>query len=383
MRPAPKKDLGMNKEQLDVKSLDFYSTADLIVTPVMLTDEKYAHLFRNQAFYDQIGYGMDEVYDRKTWFEKAFPDASYRDEAKRLWDEQLQQSVSENQRHIQLLARVYCKNRQYRWYEIHEYPLGNYRVVTFIDVDDLQTKNEGLLKIIKFNNLLSATIAHDIRAPLATLKSLIQFKNRITDESQINLKNLFSRVDSQVNRIFDIIDSSMLHHSDELQHFRFRQQKIFLDPFIKKIQSYYEEEMKSWGKKWVTNVSGHDHIYYDAFILEVILRNIFSNAVKYTPPMESITVDIETAPHYTDIHIEDRGGGIAEEELSFLQNPLVEHKRNGKTDLQTGFGIGLLISKDMLESHWGKLMIESTSSVGSRFTVRIPSYIPQFSGEHK
>ncbi len=236
------------KNNAPLRILALYNVLDVIAIPIMLTDKEYVHFFSNKAFNDQVGYRSDEECHRKTWFENAFPDPGYRDDTIRRWNEQLQQSSSENERHIQLLAKIHCKTNRYRWYEIHEYPLDDYRMIIFIDVDDIQTKNEKLLKIIKFNNLLSATIAHDIRAPLATLKSLIQFKNRITEDPQISLKNLLGRVDNQVNRIFDIVDSCVLHHSDELNLFRFKQQKIFLNPFIEKLQSYYEEEMKNSGK---------------------------------------------------------------------------------------------------------------------------------------
>ncbi len=131
----------------------------------------------------------------------------------------------------------------------------------------------------------------------------------------------------------------------------------------------------------MTNVTAYDHIYYDPFILEVMFRNILSNAIQYTPPMECITVDVEKTPHYTDIHIQDKGGGIAKEALDFIQRPLMERRHNGRTDLRMGFGIGLLISKDLFESHWGTLIIESTPPIGSRFTIRIPAYIPQYIGE--
>jgi len=366
----------MNKKQLDASTLIFYSTLDVIITPIILIDKTDKRLFTNQAFKNQIGYDLDEVYDKRIWLESAFPDTGYREETIRRWREQLLVSRPEDSLHVQLLAKVYCKNNQYRWYEIHEYTLGEDKMITFINMDDVKTKNEELLKTIQFNALLNAAIVHDIRTPLATLKSLIQLKSKIPDDTKIDVRTVLSRIDNQINRIFDIIDSSVLHHSDQLRHFRFKPQEISLNQLIGKVQSYYDEEMASSGKKWATNVGAQYHVYYDLFILEVMLRNIISNAVKYTPPLEIITVHVENTIDYTAIHIEDKGGGITEEELNFINNPLIKHRQNERTDLRMGFGIGLVISKEMLESHGGRLEITSRPSIGSTFTIQIPTHTP-------
>src|SRR5690606_478053 len=145
-------DRSMKQENPNASELDFYSMINVILTPIILTDDHYRHLFRNRCFRDEIGYDFGEVYDSKSWYEKAFPDQNYRNETMRLWDQRLAHAQAEKNPHLQLLTRIYCKNNQYRWYNIHEYRLGSYKVITFINVDRVQTKNEELLKIIKFNN---------------------------------------------------------------------------------------------------------------------------------------------------------------------------------------------------------------------------------------
>ncbi len=349
----------------------------MIVTPVMLTDRRYRHLFRNRAFYEQIGYGFDEVHDRDSWFDVAFPDADYRNEAKRLWDGQL---IDKGQGGdpVKLQVRIRCKNGDYRWYEIHEYELAKYKVVSFVDVNEIQLRNNQLLKTIKFNNLLNATIAHDIRSPLATLRSLIQFKDTAGYGSETKMKQLLGRINNQISRVFDILDSSVIHHGDELNHFTFTKQRIPLKPFIEKIQSYYEEEMNGQGLGWNTLLDGHETVHYDLFVLEVIVRNILSNAIKHTRPHERITVGMARTGYYTDIFIEDKGGGIAQEAIDLIMKPLSYHQHTERQDLRMGFGIGMLLAKEILESHWGRLIIEPNPPIGSTFRIRIPAYIPEF-----
>ncbi|HEY0444619.1 MAG TPA: response regulator [Candidatus Limnocylindrales bacterium] len=108
----------------------------------------------------------------------------------------------------------------------------------------------------------------------------------------------------------------------------------------------------------------------DAGRLRQILYNLLSNAIKYTPPEGSISVRVASSGGAARVTVEDTGVGIAEADFGHV---FEEFRQVGeRADQEGGTGLGLALTKRLVEAHGGRLELESTVGIGSRFTVVLP-----------
>ena len=113
----------------------------------------------------------------------------------------------------------------------------------------------------------------------------------------------------------------------------------------------------------------------DRLQIEQVITNILSNAIKFTPSEGSITITVKQHNKYTDILIKDTGVGFTENELEKIFKKFGKIERYGKqldVDIE-GSGLGLYISKEIVELHDGKIWVESEGkNKGSTFIIKLP-----------
>lgn len=109
----------------------------------------------------------------------------------------------------------------------------------------------------------------------------------------------------------------------------------------------------------------------DRRALQQVLINLLSNAVKYTPQGGRITVSATTRSGQIEVAVADTGQGIPPERLSEVTNPFVRGEQD-PYKAQGGWGLGLAISKSLVELHGGEMTIDSIVGVGTRIAIRLP-----------
>lgn len=105
--------------------------------------------------------------------------------------------------------------------------------------------------------------------------------------------------------------------------------------------------------------------------MEVVLSNLISNAIRYTPEKGSITVSAHREADYVCLRVSDTGLGIAPEDLERIFNRFYRVK-NEQTRYIVGTGLGLPIVKGIIDAHNGRIEVESQQGQGSTFSVYIP-----------
>jgi len=136
------------------------------------------------------------------------------------------------------------------------------------------------------------------------------------------------------------------------------------------------EELRDMGKKKrisCTVAVPHTKVVLqtDAVLLHVVFKNLFSNAIKYTPEGRSVSVDMKTSEKNVQITVADTGIGIPEREQKRLFQRLFRASNVRKLDTD-GNGLGLYITKMIIDSLGGSIGVASTEGKGSRFTVTLP-----------
>jgi len=121
------------------------------------------------------------------------------------------------------------------------------------------------------------------------------------------------------------------------------------------------------------HLQGDENIYMNANKneLEIILNNLISNAVKYNKENGEVYISLNKEDDKINISVEDTGIGMSQDEIEILFQDFVRLK-SAKTQAVPGSGLGLSITKKMVDMYNGKIEVESTPDVGSKFIVSIP-----------
>lgn len=345
---------------------EFYEAIDLIITPVIVTDNSTVCLYVNKAFSDQIGYKPEEIPDQKSWFEMVYKDGGYRNAVKESWFQRKETAKANGAPYVHMVTKVYCADGSSKWFDIHESIYGEIKVVTFLDVNELQESNEELTNVLKQKDILLSIIAHDVRSPLSNIRQIID-NYKTMDLSQQEVGEIFSSMGGQIDYIFNIINSLLIRTSGERGDFVEKREMVYLRPFFSKYVEYYRERMDKQNTNFVFELPDKAAINYDPFILDVICRNLIDNAIKYSPKNGDIYVSFEKKADGAEIIIKDNGPGMsAEQSERILHNKGSRRLKNQITD---SFGLGLVMAKEILERSGGKLSILSELGKGASFII--------------
>ncbi|HBN06602.1 MAG TPA: hybrid sensor histidine kinase/response regulator, partial [Bacteroidales bacterium] len=112
-------------------------------------------------------------------------------------------------------------------------------------------------------------------------------------------------------------------------------------------------------------------ISIDKFMISTVLRNLITNAIKFTPKFGLININVEEEVSNIKVSVKDNGVGIDDENISRLFKITEKFSMQG-TEQEEGTGLGLILSKEFIDLHNGEIMVESQIGKGSTFTFTLP-----------
>lgn len=227
-------------------------------------------------------------------------------------------------------------------------------ITRFFYLRQLITKDEELhqIKLNFFTN-----VSHEIRTHLTLIMAPIE---KLIDGNQNNAtigKHLIN-VKHNADRLLRLVSELMDFRKAETNHLKLHVAEHNLVSFLKDIYSSFEE-LSNKKKINLSVICEQDPIplYFDKEQLEKVFFNLISNAFKFTPPGGSITIQIQKKDDRISISIEDTGRGIATEYLDQLFTNFFQVDDHNIQN--TGYGIGLALSKNIVELHKGTINVTS------------------------
>lgn len=223
-----------------------------------------------------------------------------------------------------------------------------------------------------FNDFVPMMV-HELRAPLSVIKGgsdlLLREANNL-DAEQIHtlLSQIKSSSTSCLKIVGDILDISKM----ESGHFEINKNFSNINDTLKESCGYFESLAQI--RKINIHVSFKDaflNLNYDAERIKQVMNNLLSNALKFTPEGGKVSVESYKDSQYAYIMVKDTGVGISEEDKKHLFHKFVQ-AHNHKNVKEQGTGLGLVISKGIVEAHGGKIWIEDNSPSGTKFIFSLP-----------
>ena len=246
----------------------------------------------------------------------------------------------------------------------------------------LEKYNKNLLELNKTKDKFFSIIAHDLRNPYSSMigfsELLLEDLEKLTmDEIRDSLKIIRNSAKNSLNLLENLLAWSRL----ETGRMHFDPSKVVLTDLVDEVVNVLFS--LAYRKKIEINnmVESDVLLLSDKNMLNTILNNLVMNAIKFTPIGGEINIystrmatDPESGKDFYKISVADTGIGMDNEFCSqlFTQNKPVS---NPGTEKEQGTGLGLLLSREMVERHGGKIYAESTPGKGSVFSFLIPAFI--------
>ena len=216
------------------------------------------------------------------------------------------------------------------------------------------------------NTRLMKVMAHDLRNPIgasSSLASLLLEDSDMNEEHRHMLELIRSSSESSLKMITDLLQSNQSN------------EHLVKEPTdLRELLQYCAEQLRFKAEEKIQTI----HLDADPIVLDInrekiwrVLSNLITNAIKFSPSGAEIRVNMHRTPTGAQISVGDQGMGIPQALRDKIFDSFTESRRSG-TSGEESFGLGLSISKQIIEAHEGRIWFESEEGKGTTFFINLP-----------
>lgn len=241
----------------------------------------------------------------------------------------------------------------------------------------IQRQHQKLKDTLEARDKLYSVIAHDLRAPISTIKMInaaIQERRAfIRDEQTLNF---FQMINATTEEAFDLLENLLRWTRNRNGKTKIYAAEFNMTLAVRQVVALFKPIA---GNKEITLQNRVDktfYIYADEDMVKTVLRNLLSNAVKFTYPGGVVEISVQQTPNGVLTSVRDNGKGIPRE----LQARLLKNNQyitTFGTRNEKGSGLGLALCRDFIEMNKGKFFFSSREGVGSTFSFLLPACAPE------
>jgi signal transduction histidine kinase len=236
----------------------------------------------------------------------------------------------------------------------------------------LETQGEELKALNASKDRFFSILSHDLRAPFTGLcgmtDMLIDYFDEYTpEEIQASLHKFKKTTDN----LFSLIENLLTWSGIQSGKIDFMPQKIPMTDQVINVLQLFSSNAEQKQIRLENKLEQRYSVHADVKMLDTVLRNLVSNALKFTHPEGSIVVSAVPEDTMLKVSVADTGIGIDPKFHDRLFRIDAEFKRPGTAN-ERGTGLGLVLCKEFVEQHGGRLWVESTAGEGSVFNFTLP-----------
>jgi signal transduction histidine kinase len=299
---------------------------------------------------------------------------------------QLTYSFEQKQNELELLQKVNQANlstiqqQQYLQYAAI-FIIGLLSVLAFVTYQTsrqrkklnkaLEQSNLELDRLNKLKNKLFSVISHDLRTPLGNLQSILGLY-QAGDLNASDVASVAAKLGHQVSASGYVLENLLEWAKSELNESKITPTNLELRAKVDKVLHQFDSDLKAKKIDVNNEVPEGTEVWADRAQIQIVVRNLLTNAIKFTHENGTITISAQQHPSHVELMIRDTGVGMTSAQLEklFGDDQLVTTLGTKK---EKGSGIGLLITKELVANNGGVIRVASTKDVGTTFTVVLPT----------
>jgi len=358
-------------DELVVPNPVFQQMLDFLPYPFLISEYRggtYHEIYLNEKFREEIGYVIDEIPTLDDWFMKAYPDPAYREKVVLDWGREAIESRRKGLNYILLKARVTTKHNSDQWFEIKSSTFGRYQLVAFVNIHEVVTREEELNRTRQNQNKILSILSHDLRGPLANLNAL----TKLTLKDDVSRDEFITRLQSiqeKSSLALEFLETTLHWTKANFTKVNINKEEVNVDEILKTILPVFAASYENKNISLATSLETTDTFISDAEILTIIIRNLISNAIKFTPEGGKIAIRYWKEGKVAFLSVRDSGVGMTEDIIKSILSD--QYASQEGTRQEKGLGIGLKLCRDLLKKIGGTLSIESVPGAGTTMKIQI------------
>lgn len=236
-------------------------------------------------------------------------------------------------------------------------------------LDEIKRKNEKLEELNNFKDKILSIVSHDFKSPLSNLQTTIALSQEDGLERD-EYRTILLGIDDQLTQTQVFLQNILLWAKKQITGYSVDKSTFHFDEVVDTSIEMLGQQIKEKALKIKKDYKPSTTLYSDSEIVSIVFRNIFQNAIKFSRERETVVIKVRTEPGQKVISIIDSGKGMQKETIDSLFTKNIES--TGGTQLEKGSGIGLLLSRDLLNMIDADIKVYSVVNQGSEFQIILP-----------
>ncbi len=251
---------------------------------------------------------------------------------------------------------------------------GTFRDVTYMKEAErkLAELNAKLEEEVATKDKFFSIISHDLRSPFTALLGYTRMMDEDFESfSQDEVREAIKSLHSTSENLYELLEGLLTWSRAQRGKLELNPERVNLNETVNGLFELMHPVADKKKIELINEISPNTFVYADPDMLLGIIRNLVSNSIKFTPEEGSVRVQHSRNNDFDEITVADTGVGIAEKDLDKIFKIDVHHTTPG-TNNEPGTGLGLILVKELVEKHGGKLKVESELGKGTRISFTLP-----------
>jgi len=236
----------------------------------------------------------------------------------------------------------------------------------------ISSQKEELTKANALKDRMFSIIAHDLRGPIGHFQGLLEILQKdSTREDDSMYREVMELMQQSASSTYSLLENLLNWARAQKDEIEFRPQSQNLRELVDEVVQLKSSEAGQKDIRLNHNLDTDLHGKVDYHMVNLVVRNLLDNAIKFTPRGGQIDIQGETTGQAVKIAVKDSGVGMPEEVKEKVFDPYDHHTGAG-TENEKGSGLGLKLCREFIAKHSGNIWVESTQGQGTTFIFTIP-----------
>jgi anti-sigma regulatory factor (Ser/Thr protein kinase) len=216
-------------------------------------------------------------------------------------------------------------------------------------------------------------IAHDLKLPFNSLINISELLMKQYDEFDSKaIKNFILGINQSSHFAFNLLQNLLSWANSQTNRIEISPTSFDIKLLLEETLSLFSYNAHEKNIELISEIGSDTYVYADVNMVDTVVRNLISNAIKFTNAGGKISLMSKIVNNEVQISISDTGIGIKKVDIEKLFRFDISHSTTG-TKMEKGTGLGLILCKEFIEKNNGKIFIESLWGRGSTFSITLPA----------
>lgn len=239
--------------------------------------------------------------------------------------------------------------------------------------EKLKKYSSELKELVASKDKFFSIVAHDLKSPFTALLGYSEMiANEYQELTKEELKEFAFNMYDVAKKTFTLLENLLEWSRVQTGRMKFSPESLSLFKVSQQVVELYIDNARKKGVFLKNRVKPEHEVYADNNMLFTILRNLTSNAVKFSKNGDEVTIQSRKIENFIEVIVQDTGVGIQDSDKDKLFKIDIHHSEIG-TDQEKGTGLGLILCKELVEKNGGNIRVESSFGLGSSFIFTVPA----------